>query len=183
MNVRQTYFDFLQSQGAKEKIQAIIAESISRWRQAQAYYYEPDDNDPGDHSGHCHMNADKTIGDIAATDMDVLKAYTGDSQATYTSGCGLLWLRVADRVSEDINDCLTSFRGEFIIENADALLEEYDIKREADWDEDDTCLTLFEAMTLNDYGMNFDWMRREFPEYDLDDETMPSMDYIFNISE
>jgi hypothetical protein len=114
MNVKQLYFDFLEKQGAKEKIQAIIRKDIDEWKKHQAYYYEPNDNEPGDYSGHCHMMGDKTIGDIAKTDIEVLKAYTGDSEATYTSGCGLRWLRVADRVTSDIDDCLSIFKGQFI---------------------------------------------------------------------
>lgn len=184
MNVKQSYFDFLAAQGAKQKVQAIIEHDINEWKKAQAWYYEADDNAPGDYSGHCHMNGDKTIGDICKTDMDVLKAYTGDSQATYTSGCGLHWMRVAERISRNINDCISQIRSQFISENADALFEEYDIEHDADWTEDDIFLTLDEAMTQNDYGLNFEWMQQEFPEYILiDDEDLPARDYMFDINE
>lgn len=183
MNVKQTYFDFLDKQGAKQKIQAIIEHDINEWKKAQAWYYDADDNDPGDYSGHCHMDGDKKIGDIAHTDMEVLKAYTGDSQATYTSGCGLHWLRVAERISWNINDCISNIRSQFIKENADALFEEYNIEHGDDWTDDDICLTLYEAMTQEDYGLNFDWMSREFPEYEVDDDDMPARDYMFDINE
>lgn len=184
MNVKQSYFDFLAKQGAKEKIQAIIRKDIDEWKQQQAYYYEPNDNDPGDHSGHCHMMGDKTIGDIAKTDIEVLKAYTGDNEATYTSGCGLRWLRVADRIGWSINDELSKLKGEFILKNSDALFEEYDIKREEDWTDGDIYMTLDEAMTLNDYGLNIDWMMKELPEYELiDDEDLPASVYIFWIDD
>lgn len=184
MNVKQSYFDFLAEHGAKEKIQAIIRKDIDEWKKQQAYYYEPDDNDPGDHSGHCHMMGDKTIGDIAKTDIEVLKAYTGDSEATYTSGCGLRWLRVADRIGWDINDMLSKMKGEFILKNADALFEEYDIKRKYDWEEDDIHECLDEAMAWNENSLNIDWMMQELPEYELiDDEDLPASDYIFWIND
>lgn len=182
MNVKQSYFDFLAKHGAKQKVQAIIEHDINEWKQQQAYYYEPDDNAPGDYSGHCHMNGDKKIGDIARTDIEVLKAYTGDSEATHTSGCGLKWLRVADRIGWNINDCISKLRGEFILQNANALFEEYDIKRKDDWDDWDIHQTLDEAMAWDDSEMNVDWMMQEFPEYKIDDEDMPATDYIFWIN-
>ena len=183
MNVKQSYFDFLQEQGAKEKIQAVIRKGIDEWKQQQAYYYAADDNDPGDYSGHCHMDGDKKIGDIAKTDMEVLKAYTGDSVATYASGCGLSWLRVADRITSDIDDCLLDLKGKFIKENAEALFEEFDIKREEDWTEDDIFLILDEAM-INEFSasLHYDWMQQEFPEYENDDFEDWHTDYLFNVT-
>ena len=183
MNVKQSYFDFLAEQGAKEKIQAIIRKDIDEWKQQQAYRYDPDDNDPGDYSGHCHMMSGKKIGDIAETDIEVLKAYTGDSEATYTSGCGLRWLRVADRIGWNINDKLSELKGEFILKNADALFEEYDIEREDDWTDDDIYESLSDAIILNENSLNIEWMMRELPEYEIDDEDLPSSDYIFWINE
>lgn len=182
MNVKQSYFDFLAKQGAKEKIQTIIRKGIDEWKQKQAYAYHPDDNDPGDYSGHCHMMGDKTIGDIAKTDMEVLKAYTGDSEATYTSGCGLRWLRVADRVTSDIDDCLSTLKGQFIKENAEALFEEYDIEHDESWSEDDVFQTLDEAM-INDFDstLHYDWMQQEFPEYENDDFDDWHVDYLLNV--
>ena len=117
MNIKQSYFDFLAKHGAKQKVQAIIEHDINDWKQQRAYAYNPDDNDPGDRSGRCWSIHDKTIGDIAKTDIEVLKAYTGDSEATYTSGCGLTWLRVAERITSHIDDCLSTFKGQFIEEN------------------------------------------------------------------
>ena len=182
MNVKQSYFDFLAKQEAKEKIQAIIRKGIDEWKTQQAYYYAPDDNDPGDYSGHCHMMGDKTIGDIAKTDIEVLKAYTGDSAATYTSGCGLRWLRVADRITSDIDDCLSTLKGQFIAENAEALFEEYDIEHDGTWSEDDVFLTLDEAM-INDFDstLHYEWMQQEFPEYKNDDFDNWHVDYLLNV--
>lgn len=182
MNVKQSYFDFLAKQEAKQKVKAVIEKGLSEWKTAQAYRFE-DDEDPwtGDYSGHVWMIPDKKIGDIATTDIQVLKAYTGDSVATYVSRCGLHYTIVAERISDDINDCLSSIRGEFIEQNANALFEEYDIKREDDWNEDDVFLTLDEAICLNDHGMDFEWMRIEFPEYSIDDDELPGKDYMFDI--
>lgn len=184
MNVKQSYFDFLQEQGAKDKIQAIIRKGIDEWKQQQAYRYEADDNDPGDYSGHCHMMRGKKIGDIATTDMGVLIAYTGDSEATYTSGCGLRWLRVADRIGQNINDKLSELKGEFILKNADALFEEYDINREDNWTDDDIYESLSEAIILNEDALNSEWMIQALPEYQIiDDDDMSATDYIFWINE
>lgn len=183
MNVKQAYFDFLAKQGAKQKVQAIIEHGINEWKQQQAYEYHPDDNDPGDYSGHCWSIHGKTIGDIAKTDIDVLKAYTGDSVATYTSGCGLSWTRVAERIADDITDCLTTLKGQFIEENAEALFEEYDIEHDESWTEDDIWQTLDEAMILeSSASLHNEWMRQEFPEYENDDSEV-WQDYLFSVGD
>lgn len=182
MNVKQAYFDFLAKQGAKQKVQAIIERDINEWKKQQAYEYHPDDNDPGDYSGHCWSIHDKTIGDIAKTDIEVLKAYTGDSEATYTSGCGLAWLRVADKITYNIDDCLSTLKGQFIKENAEALFEEYDIEHDESWSEDDIYLTLDEAMIDEaSASWHYDWMQQEFPEYENDDFDDWHVDYLFNV--
>jgi hypothetical protein len=184
MNVKQSYFDFLQEQGAKEKIQAVIRKGIDEWKRQPAYAYHPDDNDPGDYSGHCWSIHDKTIGDIAKNDIEVLKAYTGDSEATYASGCGLRWLRVADRITSNIDDCLSELKGQFITKNADALFEEYDIEHDDSWTEDDIFLTLDEAM-INEFSasLHYEWMQQEFPEYENDGFEDWHTDYLFNVRE
>lgn len=41
MNLKQSYFDFLAAQGAKEKVKEIIAKGIERWKKEPAYEYEP----------------------------------------------------------------------------------------------------------------------------------------------
>lgn len=182
MNVKQSYFDFLQEQGAKEKVQAIIRKGIDEWKQQQAYAYHPDDNAPGDYSGRCWSIHDKTICDIAKTDIEVLKAYTGDSEATYASGCGLRWLRVADRIASDIDDCLSGLKGLFVSKNSDALFEEYDIGHGETWTEDDIFQTLDEAMIDEFSGtLHYEWMQQEFPEYENDDFEDFHVDYLFNV--
>ncbi len=182
MNVRQSYFDFLQEQGAKEKIQAVIRKGIDEWKQKQAYAYHPDDNDPGDYSGQCWSIHNKAIGDICKTDLEVLKAYTGDSEATYASGCGLRWLRVADRITSSIDDCLSEMKGMFISKNADTLFEEYDIEHDDSWTENDIFLTLDEAIIKEfSASLHYEWMQKEFPEYENDDFDDWHTDYLFNI--
>lgn len=184
MNVKQSYFDFLTKQGAKEKVKAIIEHDIREWKEAQAYRYNPEDNDPGDRSGHCWSISGKTIGDIAKTDREVLLAYTGDSEATYTSGCGLNWLRVADRISENINDCLSELKSKFIKENTEALFEEYDIEHDDSWTWPDTFFAIDEAMIFDfDSALHDEWMQQQFPEYaDFEFEEW-HIDYAFNIKD
>lgn len=183
MDVKQSYFEFLQEQGAKEKIQAVIRKGIDEWKQQPAYEYEScTDPYTGDYSGRVNRIYGKTIGDICKTDMEVLKAYAGDSEATYASGCGLRWLRVADRVTSDIDDCLSTIKGQFIKENAEALFEEYDIEHDGSWSEDDVFLTLDEAM-INEFSasLHYEWMQQEFPEYENDDFEDWHVDYLLNV--
>ena len=179
MNVRQTYFDFLARQGAKQKIQAIIMDGIAYWRQQQAYYYDSNTNeDPDDNSGYCFPDGDKTIGDIAHSDIEILNAYTGKREASHDSGRGWNWLDVSDHIQQDINYCLGGLRNQFIKENADALFEQYGIKCKPSWDECVIHEELSEALSEYDYGLNEDWMMQEFPEYVVDDEYRGS-DYLF----
>ncbi len=184
MDVKKSYFNFFAAHGAKQKVLEVITKGIENWKQKQAWTYHPG-TDPytGDTSGCVSMVPNKKIGEICKTDMEVLKAYTGDSEATYVSGCGLHYLRVADRIGQDVNDCLSNLRGLFIKENATALFETYNIEHDEDWTEDDIYLTLDEAMIQEDYGLNFDWMQQKFPEYEIDDEDMPARNYIFFIYE
>jgi hypothetical protein len=184
MDVKKSYFNFLQEQGAKEKVQAVIRKGIDEWKQQRAYRYV-DSVDPytGDYSGYVTMISGKKIADIATTDLEVLKAYTGDSEATYLSHCGLRYLRVADRIGWNVNDALSELKGKYISENADALFEEYGIERESDWTDDDIFDTLSEAMVWNENGLNIEWMMQTFPEYEVEDEDMPGTDYIFWINE
>jgi hypothetical protein len=90
---------------------------------------------------------------------------------------------VADRIGWNINDKLSELKGEFILKNADALFEEYDIEREDDWTDDDIYESLSDAIILNENSLNIEWMMRELPEYEIDDEDMPATDYIFWINE
>ena len=184
MNVKQSYFDFLASQGAKKKVQDIIEHNINEWKQQPAYEYHADDNDAGDFSGHCWRISEKTIGDIAKTDINVLKAYTGDSEATFANGCGLRWLRVADRIASNINDCLSTLKGQFIKENAEALFEEYDIEHDDSWSDDEIFFAIDESM-IDDFSstLHYDWMQQEFPEYENDDFEDWHVDYLFNVKD
>lgn len=179
MNVKQLYFDFLAKRGAKEKIQAIIRKDIDEWKQQQAFEWVPGVGDFGDVSGELRTIWDKghaqTIGDVCKTDTDVLLSYSGNSEATYCSGCGLRFPKVAEEISRNINRCLDELCGEFILKNADALFEEYGIEHESDWTEDDIYLELDEAIKLNEGLLNFEWMQQTFPEYETED------DYIFSI--
>ena len=188
MDIKQSYYAYLQEHGAKEKIQKIIADGIEEWKKRPVYEWKPTVNDFGDTSGELYqvhgenIHDVKTIGDIAKTDIEVLKAYTGYSEATYTSGCGLRWVRVAESISSNIDDCLSTLKGQFIKENAEALFEEYDIEHDDSWSEDDTFLTIYEAMS-NEFGgaLHYEWMQQEFPEYENDDFEEWHTDYLFNV--
>lgn len=181
MDVRQSFFDYLDSHGAKQKIESIIRDGIDEWKKKQAYRYDPYDNDPGDFSGSTHMIPGKTIGDITETDMDVLKAYTGDWEATHVSHYGKRHLLVADRISSSVMDRIYEFRSKFIDENKTALLEQYGIIPDDDWTEDDVFETIEEAISRDECSMNYEWMARTFPEYDVVDEDVPMSEYLFDI--
>ena len=181
MNTKQLYFDFLNNHGAKQKLESIIRNGIDEWKKAKAYSYDPYDNDPGDFSGSTHMILGKTIGDITETDMDVLKAYTGDWEATRVSHYGKRHILVADRISSSVMDCIYEFRGKFITENKTALLEQYGIVPEDDWTEDDIFEAIEEAISRDECSMNYEWMARTFPEYDIEDDDLSMSDYLFDI--
>ena len=176
MDVKQSYYAFLEKQGAKCKVKSIIEDGIKKWRSCQAYRYESG-TDPytGDRSGNVWMIPDKTIGDIAKTDIEVLMAYTGNREASYASHCGWRFTQVYESISEDIQTCLYHLQYDFILENADALMEEYGIEREPEWDSDRIYENIDEAM-YDEYGITDEWMNKEFPEYE-----MPG-DYRFSIS-
>lgn len=176
MDIKQSYYAYLQEHGAKEKIQKIIAEGIEVWKKRPAYEWKPTVNDFGDTSGELYqvhgenIHEVKTIGDVCKTDIEVLTSYSGNSEATYCSGCGLRYPNVAEDISYDINDCLTKLREQFISANADALFAEFDIEHDDSWSDDDIYIALDEAMIDDDCSLNYDWMVKEFPQY-LDDDS------------
>lgn len=194
MNVKQSYFDFLAAQGAKEKVQAIIAKGIEKWKKEPAYEYEPSvDPYTGDYSGEVNRIGDKTIGDICKTDIDVLKAYTGRSTATYTSHCGLSFGNVAEDISEDINSCLSDLRHDFIRQNEKELVEYFNddieqlLSKKLEWIKRKyfdlpLCDAGYDYITdfLSDEVPHYDWMAEQFPEYMVDDDIC-TRDYLFDI--
>ena len=91
---------------------------------------------------------------------------------------------MADRITSDIDDCLSTLKGQFIQKNADALFEEYDIERDDSWSEDDVFLTLDEAM-IDEFSavLHYEWMKQEFPEYENGDFEDWHVDYLFNVKD
>lgn len=185
MNVQQSYFDFLQKQGAKEKIQSVIRKGIDKWKQHQAYEYKPTVNDFGDTSGEVNPIYGKTIGDICKNDSEVLLADSGNSRATYCSGHGLDFNNVAYEISWDICDELFALRNKWILKHLHELLEEYDVKDyDESWTETDVYEVIGEQMRLDKFYDHI-WMAETFPEYLLDEDGEPSehiQDLVFNIT-
>lgn len=185
MNVKQSYFDFLHEQGAKEKVQAVIRKGIDEWKQKQAYEYKPG-TDPytGDYSGEVWQIPGKTIGDICKTDMEVLEAYSGRSEATHMSKCGLSYNRVADEITWDINNCMGELRGEWAMQNLDELLAWKGMERDHEWEEDDIYEVISEQILVDEY-LNYEWMKETFPEYIEVSDAMPGRyeELIFDVDD
>lgn len=188
MNVKQSYFDFLQEQGAKEKVQDIIRKEIAEWKQKRAYEWKPTANDFGDTSGELYQMYDKgkilTIGEVLKTDIEVLTAYSGNSEATYCSGCGLRYPNVAEEISWEINKCLGDFRGEWILLHRDELMEGQGQDPVGEEWEDDDYMEYINERVLDGEYMNYEWMKQEFPQYIYEDEDIPmAADLLFDIDD
>lgn len=80
---------YLDSIGGKEAVEKIINDGIEKFKNNQAYEWY-DNGCTFDMSGEIRKIPGKTIGDIWEKDLDILQALTGNSEATYISGCGLL---------------------------------------------------------------------------------------------
>ena len=180
------YYDFLTRQGAKEKVREIIGNSIKEWKQHRAYEWEPSVNDFGDTSGELHMvfanGRPQTIGDVCKTDMEVLTAYSGNKEPTYSSGCGWHYLTVADEISGHIDSCLCALRSEWILQHHEELMEaQVQSYRAEDWEDWEICDYVDENVLDGDYW-NYEWMKQEFSEYIYkDDDTPMEPDLLFII--
>lgn len=65
-----------------------------------------------------------------------------------------------------------------------AFFEEYDIEHDDSWSEDDTFFAIDEAM-IDDFSssLHYEWMQREFPEYENDDLEDWNSDYLLNVKD
>ena len=187
MNIKQSYFDFLAERGAKEKVKTIIDKEIAEWKEQRAYEWKPTVNDFGDTSGELYQRyaggKALTIGDIAKTDIEVLTAYSGDSEATYCSGCGLRYMKVAERISWHINDCLGKMHSEWILMYRDELLEGQGQDPIGEEWEDEDYIEYIDERVLDGVYLNYEWFRQYLPEYIYkEDEENPRYDeLIFDI--
>ena len=177
MNMKQSYFDFLAAQGAKEKVQAIIDKEIAEWKNERAYKWKPTVNDFGDTSGELYQMFDKgkalTIGDTCKTDIEVLLAYSGRSEATYCSGCGLRYTKVSEEISWNINKCLGGLRSEWILKHRDELLEGQNQDPVGEEWEDEDYIEYIDEHVLDGEYLNYEWMQQEFPQYIYQEDDIP----------
>lgn len=184
MNVKQSYYSFLQKQGAKEKIQSLIRKGIDKWKQQQAYEYKPTVNKFGETLGEVNPIYGKTIGDICKTDVEVLLAYSGNSRVTFRLGHGIDFNNVAYEINMYIENELLILRDEWIKRHLQELLVEYDMKDyDKSWDDVDVYVRVSDKMRRNNI-YNFIWMAEAFPEYLLDKDGKPSknkQDLVFKI--
>ena len=184
MNVKQSYYNFLQEQGAKEKIQSVIRKGIDKWKQHQAYEYRPTVNKFGETLGEVNPIYGKTIGDICKTDVEVLLAYSGNSRVTFRLGHEIHFNNVAYEISMYIENELLILRDEWIKRHLQELLVEYDMKDyDKSWDDADVYVCVSDRMRRNDI-YNYIWMAEVFPEYLLDKDGKPSknkQDLVFKI--
>ena len=103
--LQMTFTDFLNRYNSKEEVRKIINEGIDKYKKHQAYTWH-DDGCEFDSSGGLKCEYGRKIGDIANSDIEVLKSYTGEWEATYMSGCGKRWLTVADNIEWNISEYL-----------------------------------------------------------------------------
>lgn len=129
MNIENEFRNYLNSKSVKETVQRIISEGIQKYLSHQAYEW-CDDECPYDRSGGTRKIEGKTIGDICKTDLEVLQAFTGDSYATYVSGCGLSWCTVAYHLCSQINNVFQEETESFIVKNWDEVCTELGLKGE-----------------------------------------------------
>ena len=175
MNIKESYFAFLDQNNAKEKLQKVISEQIEEWKQQPYYEYNPTVNDFGDHSGEVNRIPGKTIGDVFTTESQILTAYSGNSEATYVSHCGLAYKSVAEEIAYDITDTFCALRQDWIRQNRDELLAELKITDyDETWEDDDLFMAVNEE--LHDEYMEEEWFVKNFPQYCLDDEGNPNGD-------
>lgn len=184
MDFKQSYYAYLQEQGAKGKVKAIIAQGIEEWKREQAYEYEAGEFQPRDWSGRVNQVPHKTIGDVCKTDMEVLMAYSGRSEATYTSHYGFRFLKVADHISDNINTCLCELRSEWILQHHEELMEgQGENYKDENWEDWEICEYIDENVLVGEY-LNYDWMQQEFPEYICQEEDTPMAgELIFHIDD
>ena len=157
MDVYKDYSDYLLSKGCKEEIKAFISEQIESWKKSVACVWY-DNHDPYDHSGDIKVLYDKKIGDIAKTDLEVLKCLTGDKKATYVSGRGWDFQTVGEDIGSQITDIFAKYYPQYISENKKALCEEF--KLQPDCNNDD-----FMDCFWNEI-MHFRIVDEWFPEYE-----------------
>lgn len=188
MNVKQSYFDYLAAQAAKEKVQAIINNGIAEWKQKRAHEWKPTVNDFGDTSGELYQiwrdGKTLTIGEVFKTDMEVLLAYSGNSEPTYCSGCGLHYTNVAEEISWEINKCLGELLVEWALLHRDELMGgQGQVPVGDEWGDDDYWEYINERVLDGKY-LNYEWMKQEFPQYIYEEEDIPiAADLVFNIDD
>lgn len=114
---------YLDSIGGKEAVEKIINDGIEKFKNNQAYEWY-DNGCTFDMSGEIRKIPGKTIGDIWEKDLDILQALTGNSEATYISGCGLLWNNVAHEISYDISEYLYKAEEGYVLSHKDEIRKE-----------------------------------------------------------
>ena len=172
MNIKQSYFDFLNANGAKEKIENVITAQIEEWKQQPYYEYEAGEDEFGDRSGRVNRIQGKTIGDMCDTYGKVLTAYSGNSEATYVNHCGLSYNSVADEISDDINDEFVSLYTTWIKQNREEIFAELGIDDyDETWDDKDMYIAvrdyyiIHNVSYLYDYLLFFSLIRQNFAKF------------------
>lgn len=174
MNIKQSYFDFLNANGAKEKIENVITAQIEEWKQQPYYEYEAGEDEFGDRSGRVNRIQGKTIGDMCDTYGKVLTAYSGNSEATCVSHCGLSYNSVAKEISDDINDEFVSFYTTWIKQNREEIFAELGIDDyDETWDDQDMYIAVREHCDMVD-DMNDEWFCQNIRQYFIGEDGQPT---------
>ena len=186
MNIQESYYKFLAANSAKEKVEKVITKQIEEWKQQPYYEWRPTINDFGDTSGSLDKIYGKTIGEMCNTDGKVLIAYSGNSEATYVSHCGLSYKSVAEEISDDINEVLFGLYQDWIRQNREELFAELGIKDyDETWDDFDMYIAVREHPDMVD-DLNYDWFNENFKQYYIGKDgqtTDDDSDLVFRIND
>ncbi|MBP5770956.1 MAG: hypothetical protein J6W75_06285 [Bacteroidaceae bacterium] len=183
MNVKQSYFDFLAKQGAKQKVTEIIRKGIEEWKQKPAYELN------FGRTGVCQIYDNGralTIRDVCKTDMEVLRAFSGINSSIYNPpGYGGHYTMVAEEIGQEINKCLRKLCGEWILKYRDELLKVFgDRVSEYTLANDDNRKYYIWACVIEyDKHINASWMKHEFPEYIYEDVIPIGPEVLFRIDD
>jgi len=174
MNIKESYFAFLDQNNAKEKVEKVIADQIEEWKKQPYYEYEAGEDEFGDHSGRVNRIQSKIIGDMCDTYGKVLTAWSGNSEATYVSHCGLSYKSVAEEISDDIDTVFCTLYIEWIKQNREELFAQLGIDDyDETWEDFDMYMAVHENAKMED-DLNYEWFCHNIRQYFIGEDGQPT---------
>lgn len=158
MNIELEFRNYLEQHDAKNIVSKIIADGVEEYKSHPAYEWY-DNGCDYDRSGSVRCLYGKTIGDICTTDIEILQALTGQSEATYMSGCGLSWNTVAHELCYRITDRFSEWTHDFIFENKQEVCKELKFDEELN---DDNYIDLLDLWEIINGVIFHEWFPTEY---------------------